>query len=335
MADVRIGEAEVAMPALRARNDELGLDELGHVRARGLGRHAGGRGELAGGQVLSAHQRRQHAGARGVADHRGDSSRSAVRARSSGVSFGHGAHAKIRRLDAAGGQEHKRGRGDERVGRKGGAWRRGGIDGTDDRRRAGRDASSRVEASGRCRRVAAHEFRANRRLGRRVSPRVLGRGGLQPLVSLRNDISRAFTPVDEQIRRRRALLDQWIEALRPAMHDAAVLDAVTAASGQLQTACDVVRGRPSAARPMAILRLAEETLAEARLRVKSELPSRPEQLQRLGLAELAEELAAADSTLGFARRQFNDATQHYNEALDQFPTWVIAGLFGFRGAGTL
>ena len=49
----------------------------------------------------------------------------------------------------------------------------------------------------------------------------------------------------------------------------------------------------------------------------------------------AEELAAADSTLLFARRQFNEATQRYNEALHQFPTWVIAGLFGFRGAGTL
>jgi len=160
-------------------------------------------------------------------------------------------------------------------------------------------------------------------------------GAYNRLVSLRNDISRAFAPVDAQIRQRRTLLDRWIEALRPALHDAAVLDAVTAASGQLQAACDAVRSRPSAARPMAILRLAEETLAEARERVKSDLPSRPEQLQRLGVAELGEELAAADSTLGFARRQFNDATRHYNQAIDQFPTWVIAGLFGFRGAGTL
>jgi LemA protein len=69
--------------------------------------------------------------------------------------------------------------------------------------------------------------------------------------------------------------------------------------------------------------------------VNGELPSRPEQLARLGVAELAEELASADNTLGFARRQFNEASQHYNEALDRFPTWVIAGLFGFRGAGTL
>lgn len=160
-------------------------------------------------------------------------------------------------------------------------------------------------------------------------------GAYNRLVSLRNDISRAFVPVDAQIRERHRLIEQWVEALRPSLQDAKVLDGVIAASGQLQAACDVVRSRPSAARPMASLRMAEETLDEARERVRSELPSRPEQLARLGVAELAEELASADNTLGFARRQFNEATQHYNEALDQFPTWVIAGLFGFRGAGTL
>jgi LemA protein len=160
-------------------------------------------------------------------------------------------------------------------------------------------------------------------------------GAYNRLVSLRNDISRAFVPVEAQIRQRHQLLEAWIEALRPEMHDSVLLDGVTAASAQLRAACDVVRSRPSAARPMAILRLADETLSDARNRVRADLPSRPEQLQRLGVAELAEELAAADNTLGFARRQFNAATQHYNEALDQFPTWLIAGLFGFRGAGTL
>jgi LemA protein len=46
-------------------------------------------------------------------------------------------------------------------------------------------------------------------------------------------------------------------------------------------------------------------------------------------------LAAVDGTLGFARGQFNDAVQVYNNAAMQFPTWVIAGLFGLRTAGVL
>ena len=86
---------------------------------------------------------------------------------------------------------------------------------------------------------------------------------------------------------------------------------------------------------MASLRLAEETLGEARNRLLASLPARPEMMAGVEVSLLNDELAAADSTLGFARRQFNEATQSYNDALDQFPTWVIAGLFGFRGAGTL
>ena len=161
-------------------------------------------------------------------------------------------------------------------------------------------------------------------------------GAYNRLVSLRNDISRAFTPVDTQIRHRHTLLQQWVESLRPFLdHAPQSIDALLAACSQLQAACDVVRSRPSAARPMASLRVAEETLVEARRRLGAELPAKPELLAGVGAAVLGEELAAADSTLGFARRQFNEAIQTYNDALDQFPTWVIAGVFRFRGAGTL
>jgi LemA protein len=114
-----------------------------------------------------------------------------------------------------------------------------------------------------------------------------------------------------------------------------VLDAVSGACGQLLAACDVIRGRPSEARPMARLRLAEDTLAEARRRIQARMVASATVPQDPAYAALADEMAHADTTLAFARRQFNEASQNYNDALDQFPTWVIAGLFGFRGAGSL
>ena len=161
-------------------------------------------------------------------------------------------------------------------------------------------------------------------------------GAYNRLVALRNDISRAFVPVEAQMRLRHLLLAQWVDALRPSLaDDSATPDAVIAACGQLQAACDVVRTRPSAARPMARLRLAEETLMEVRQRLLAALPAVPEALAAPEVAALSRDIAAADSTLGFARRQFNEATQNYNDALDQFPTWLIAGMFRFRGAGTL
>ena len=160
-------------------------------------------------------------------------------------------------------------------------------------------------------------------------------GAYNRLVRLRSDITRAFAPVDAQIRQRHALLLQWIEDLRALHHEAPPVDSVHAACGQLQAACDALRASPVAARAAVSLRLAEETLAGARSRLTAEQPAKPELLARLGAEVLAEELAAADSTLGFARSQFNQATQAYNAALHQFPTSIIAELFRFSGAGTL
>ena len=54
----------------------------------------------------------------------------------------------------------------------------------------------------------------------------------------------------------------------------------------------------------------------------------------IDLAALNAQLSATDTTLAFARRQFNDAVTEYNDAVRQFPTALIVGLFGFRAAGT-
>ena len=40
-------------------------------------------------------------------------------------------------------------------------------------------------------------------------------------------------------------------------------------------------------------------------------------------------------TLSFARRQFNEAVAEYGQAVTQFPTVLLVGLFGFRSATPL
>lgn len=163
-----------------------------------------------------------------------------------------------------------------------------------------------------------------------------GVGAYNRLVSLRNRIASAFAPLDAQIQLRHALLARWLEA-QPVFveHAPQAAAAVQAASAQLQVACDALRSRPGAARPAVSLRLADEALAAMRTRFIAELPARPELLAGVEAAVLADELAAADSTLGFARQQFNQSTAAYNDALHQFPTGLVAGLFGFRDAGTV
>jgi LemA protein len=53
------------------------------------------------------------------------------------------------------------------------------------------------------------------------------------------------------------------------------------------------------------------------------------------LAANTASLRDATQRLAFARQLFNNAVGVYNEAADQFPTRVLARLFGFGAAGRL
>lgn len=147
-------------------------------------------------------------------------------------------------------------------------------------------------------------------------------GAYNRLVGLRNELLRCFAPVDEQLRARQALLQRWADGLE--VTDAPTLESFLAACQQIEAACQHARAHPARASALTSLRLADEIVAQARGR----LPSCEDD-------SLAAALAETDTTLAFARRQFNDAAQAYNRAVAQFPTWVLSGLFGFRKAGTL
>ena len=142
-------------------------------------------------------------------------------------------------------------------------------------------------------------------------------GAYNRLVRLRNDLVGRFAPVDEQLQARHALLLQQIDALAAVLQNAAPrLDALRAACEQ----ADVARAQARSGAPGAItsLRLAEEILAEARARLP--IKAAP----GVDLPELNAQLAASDTTLAFARRQFNDAVNDYNQALRQIPTTMVA-----------
>ncbi len=147
-------------------------------------------------------------------------------------------------------------------------------------------------------------------------------GAYNRLVGLRNELLRCFAPVDEQLRARQALLQRWADSLEEA--DAPTLQSFRAACQQIEAACQHASMQPARASALTSLRLADEILARARGR----LPACADD-------SLAAALAETDTTLAFARRQFNEAAQAYNRAVAQFPTWVLSGLFGFRKAGTL
>lgn len=155
-------------------------------------------------------------------------------------------------------------------------------------------------------------------------------GAYNRLVRLRGAIVRRFVPVDEQFRQRQALLQQQIDTLAPELpHAGERIAALQAACRQAEAASAHARARPGSLQAITSLRLADEIVADARARLPVQ------SVPGLDLAPLNAQLGAADATLAFARRQFNDAVTEYNLALRQFPTLLLVSLFGFRKAGTL
>ncbi|MFY7941901.1 MAG: LemA family protein [Burkholderiaceae bacterium] len=173
-------------------------------------------------------------------------------------------------------------------------------------------------------------------------------GAYNRLVRLRSNINQRFVVVYEQLQRRHDLLLRWAQAMEPWLeHDPKTLETLRGCCNQLQAAADQVRLRPSAARRVAALRIAEDGLAAARSRAVADMPAQVDRILPtatalganadggLAMPVLLEELTAAGGLLTLARQQFNDAVQDYNDAIEQFPTWILAGLFRFRSAGVL
>lgn len=153
-------------------------------------------------------------------------------------------------------------------------------------------------------------------------------GAYNRMVRLRNELVARFAAVDSEYRERQSLIERQLDALAGVLAAAAPrVETLRAACRQADAARERAQARPAAANAVTSLRVAEEIVAEAR----SHLPI-PAAAPAGDLPELTTRLGASDSALAFARREFNAAVAAYNEAVRQFPTWLVARVFSFREA---
>ena len=169
-------------------------------------------------------------------------------------------------------------------------------------------------------------------------------GAYNRLVQLRGAAVAVWAPIDTQLRRRQALAFELAEVLagQAAMDDAtarASLEALAAATRQVQAAADHALVRPSRAGAVQSLGVAEQVLEGAlrplRARIESggACPEGDEAAARL--QSLLEALDETEAHLAFSRRRFNEAVEAFNEAVRELPTCLLAGVFGFQPAAAL
>jgi LemA protein len=163
-----------------------------------------------------------------------------------------------------------------------------------------------------------------------------GVGAYNRLVRLRNEITNAFAQIDVQLKRRHDLIPNLVEVARKYLtHERETLERVTAARNQAIAACDLVRSRPGQSGPIKSLALAEEVLGSAMKGFNAVVEAYPELKADETLQRLSEELTHTENKVAFSRQLFNDATLDYNNAAQQFPSSIVAGVFGFKQASML
>lgn len=163
-----------------------------------------------------------------------------------------------------------------------------------------------------------------------------GIGAYNRLMSLRNAIGDAFMQLDAHLKERSEVCDKLLAAVAPRLpSEQATFDALASAQAEAQAAAQAARGKPWAPDPAGSLAVAGALHAAALTRLMSLLDHQPELRSETEIDGLVSELKLIERQRAFTRQVFNQAVNQYNEALQQFPTRVLANLYGFREARSL
>jgi LemA protein len=156
------------------------------------------------------------------------------------------------------------------------------------------------------------------------------------LVRRRNEIANAFAQIDVQFKRRHDLVPNLVETARKYLqHESSTLEAVAAARSGASRAGDAARRGPADAAAIGALAGAEGALGSLLGRLMAVAEAYPELKADATMRDLSEELSHTENRIAFARQAFNDAVLDYNNAAQQAPANLVAGLFRFAPAAML
>jgi LemA protein len=140
------------------------------------------------------------------------------------------------------------------------------------------------------------------------------------LVKLRNNRENAFADIDVQLKQRLDLIPQLVEAVKGYMkHESTVLTEITKA-----------RTNALQARTINEKISAENQVSTALQGLNVAVEAYPDLKASQNFIQLQEEIADIENKLAAARRFFNSATRELNNAVQTFPSNLIAGMFGFQ-----
>ena len=154
-----------------------------------------------------------------------------------------------------------------------------------------------------------------------VAVLVLGVIGIyNNLVKLRNNRENAFANIDVQLKQRHDLIPQLVATVKGyAEHEKELLTRVTEARAAAMSATGINDKIQ-----------AENALSSALAGLKVSLEAYPDLKANQNFLQLQTEIADIENKIAATRRYFNTATRELNNAVQTFPSNILAGMFGFK-----
>ena len=153
------------------------------------------------------------------------------------------------------------------------------------------------------------------------------------LVNKRNEYKNAFAQIDVQLTRRYDLIPNLVEVARKYLqHEQETLTSVIAARNH---AANALKNTGGGTAGIGELAAAEQALGARLGGLYATFENYPDLKADNQLAALREEIASTENRIAFARQYYNDSITDYNNAVQQFPANIIAGIFAFRANSLL
>jgi LemA protein len=148
-------------------------------------------------------------------------------------------------------------------------------------------------------------------------------GTYNGLVNARNVVKNAWAQIDVQLKRRYDLIPNLVETVKGYKNfERDTLEAVTKARTAAQTA--------STSGDIAARSAAEGELTGALSRLMVVVEKYTDLKANQNFLALQEELTSTENKISFSRQAYNDQVLQYNNKTQQFPSNIVAGMFGFN-----
>lgn len=147
-------------------------------------------------------------------------------------------------------------------------------------------------------------------------------GSYNGLVSQKESVDNSFRNIDTQLQRRADLIPNLVATVKGfAAQEKTIIDSVTSARAKL-----------AGAQTVGDKATADGELSTALSRLLVVVENYPELKSDANFRQLSDELAGTENRIAVSRKDYNDVVKSYNIKIKSFPTFLIAGIFGFKEA---